>query len=475
LRSARNRPDRASRSNQAAATSETSAETARRAAESGLSRTEYASGLRVISEEMPEMRSVALGVWVDVGSRDEPTDIAGASHFLEHLLFKGTESRSAREIAEAFDAVGGDLNAFTAKEYTCYYCRVRDQDLSMAVEFMSDMLQNSVLRETDFEAERMVIVEEINRQDDAPDDLIHDLFAATVWEGHPLGRPVLGTRETITGVSRDQIKDFYDRLYRPQHFVIAAAGNVRHDELCGLLEQYMATGEKLSTSLTPKVRAGGDAPAVSGKNLVRHRGTEQAHILFGTSAPSRRDPDRFTFGVVNSSLGGGMSSRLFQEVREKRGLVYSIYSHHSMFAETGLFGVYAGTTPARAAEVLSIIRAQIEDIVDGGLKGDELERAKGHLKGSFVLSLEDTGGRMSRIGRSEISHGEILSVDEVIERTDAVTADDVLRVAKEYFTRPLSLAVIGPFSEDAFAELSGDLAPSGDGASEQSASRGTPA
>ncbi len=421
------------------------------------------------------MRSVALGVWVDVGSRDEPTDIAGASHFLEHLLFKGTHKRSAREIAETFDAVGGDLNAFTAKEYTCYYCRVRDQDLSMAVEFMSDMLQNSLLRETDFEAERMVILEEINRQDDAPDDLIHDLYAATVWERHPLGRPVLGTRETITGVSRDQIKIFYDRLYEPSHFVIAAAGNLRHDELCAFIEQHMDTGEKLSTSLTPKIRTAGDAPAVSGKNLVKHRATEQAHILFGTSAPSRRDPDRFAFGVVNSVLGGGMSSRLFQEVREKRGLVYSIYSHHSMFAETGLFGVYAGTTPAKAKEVLSIIRSQIEDIVDGGLKVDELERAKGHLKGSFVLSLEDTGGRMSRIGRSEISQGEILSVDEVIERTDAVTADDALRVAKEYFTRPLSLAVIGPFEDDAFAELTGDLAPSGEGATQTVPSSGTPA
>ena len=470
-----NRPNPANPENQATATTQDTAETARRAAESGLSRTEYASGLRVISEEMPRMRSVALGVWVDVGSRDEPTEIAGASHFLEHLLFKGTEKRSARQIAEAFDAVGGDLNAFTAKEYTCYYCRVRDEDLGMAVEFMSDMLQNSLLRESDFEAERMVILEEINRQDDAPDDLIHDLFAETVWGGHPLGRPVLGTRGTITDVHRNQIKEFYDRLYKPPHFVIAAAGNLQHDELCEFIERHMDTGEKLSTTLTPKIRTAGDAPTVSGENLVRHRGTEQAHILFGTSAPSRRDPDRFAFGVVNSALGGGMSSRLFQEVREKRGLVYSIYSHHSMFAETGLFGVYAGTTPAKATEVLGIIRSQIEDITDGGLKGDELERAKGHLKGSFVLSLEDTGGRMSRIGRSEISQGEILSVDEVIERTDAVTADDALRIAKEYFSRPMSLAVIGPFAEDAFAELTGDLARSGDATTATSSSSGTPA
>ena len=441
----------------AIAAAEASSETARRAAESGLSRTEYESGLRVISEEMPEMRSVALGVWVDVGSRDEPHEIAGASHFLEHLLFKGTESRSAREIAEAFDAVGGDLNAFTAKEYTCYYCRVRDEDISMAVEFMSDMLQNSVIREMDFDAERMVILEEINRQEDAPDDLIHDLFAATVWEGHPLGRPVLGTKDTITGVSRDQINEFYRRLYKPPHFVIAAAGNVRHEELCAQVERHMETGPKRSSSLTPQVRTGGDIPPVSGKNAVRHRTTEQAHIALGTSAPSRKDDDRFAFGVVNSALGGGMSSRLFQEVREKRGLAYSIYSYHSMFAETGLFTVYAGTTPTKATEVLGIIRSELEDIGTGGLKGDELERAKGHLKGSFVLSLEDTSGRMSRIGRSEISQGEILSVDEIIERTDAVTAEDAERVAKEYFTRPLTLAVLGPFEEGAFGQLSGDV------------------
>ncbi|HEX8100061.1 MAG TPA: pitrilysin family protein [Actinomycetota bacterium] len=456
----------------AVAAADATSETARRAAQAGLSRTEYESGLRVISEEMPEMRSVALGVWVDVGSRDEPHEIAGASHFLEHLLFKGTETRSAREIAEAFDAVGGDLNAFTAKEYTCYYCRVRDEDLPMAVEFMSDMLQNSVLREDDFDAERMVILEEINRQEDAPDDLIHDVFAATVWEGHPLGRPVLGTKETISGVSRDQINDFYRRLYEPAHFVIAAAGNFKHEDLCAEVERHMNTGPKRSSSLTPQVRTGGDIPPVSGKNAVRHRTTEQAHIALGTSAPSRKDNDRFAFGVVNSALGGGMSSRLFQEVREKRGLAYSIYSYHSMFAETGLFTVYAGTTPSRASEVLSVIRRELEDIGTGGLKGDELERAKGHLKGSFVLSLEDTSGRMSRIGRSEISQGEILSVDEVIERTEAVTAEDAERVAKEYFTRPLTLTVVGPFEDDAFAELSGDVKLQDDGAGQETGGSG---
>ncbi len=388
---------------------------------------------------MPGLRSVALGVWVDVGSRDERPSIAGASHFLEHLLFKGTKKRTATDIAEAFDAVGGDLNAFTAKEYTCYYCRVRDQDLPMAVEFMSDMLQNSVLAKKDFEAERMVILEEINMRDDDPGDLIHDLFTETVWQGHPLGRPVLGSRETVAGVSRDQIKRFYNRLYEPRHFVIGAAGNLRHEDVCRLVEDQMDTGPMISDGVPPRVRAGGDVPPVTPATVVRNRPTEQAHIALGTSGYSRKDPRRFPFGVVNSVLGGGMSSRLFQEIREKRGLAYSVYSYHSMFAETGLFSVYAGTTPSKAHEVLSIVN-----------------RAKGHLKGSLVLSLEDTSGRMSRIGRSEISHGEILSVDEVLERTDAVTKDDAVDVAREVFSRPMGLAVVGPFEANAFDDAMGE-------------------
>ena len=438
----------------------------RRAAASApeISRTEYASGLRIVTETMPGMRSVALGVWVDVGSRDERPAVAGASHFLEHLLFKGTKTRSARQIAEVFDAVGGDLNAFTAKEYTCYYCRVRDQDLPMAVEHMSDMLQNSVLAKADFEAERMVIVEEINMRDDDPGDLIHDLFAEALWDGHPLGRPVLGTRETIGSVSRDQVNRFYRRLYRPSHFVIAAAGNLRHADVCRLVERHVDTGPRLARGQAPKVRAGGDTPPLSRASQVRHRPTEQAHITLGTGGYSRKDPRRFAFGVVNSALGGGMSSRLFQEIREKRGMAYSVYSYHTMFAETGLFAVYAGTTPSKAHEVLQIARGEMADIAGGGLSDDELERAKGHLKGSLVLSLEDTSGRMSRIGRSEISHGEILSVDEVLARTDAVTHEDAEAVAQEVFGRPMALAVIGPFEEGAFdtgltAEVAASPAP----------------
>jgi predicted Zn-dependent peptidase len=423
-----------------------------RTAGATLRRTEYASGLRIITEAMPEMRSIALGVWVDVGSRDERPDIAGTSHFLEHLLFKGTKRRTAQDIAEAFDAVGGDLNAFSAKEYTCYYCRVLDRDLPMAVDFMGDMLQNSLIATADVETERGVILEEINMRDDDPGDLIHDLFAETLWRGHPLGRPVLGTRETIGSVSRDQVRRFYKKRYAPPRFVVAAAGNLEHDALCALVEGALDAGKRMSENSRPNVRGGGSVPEVSGATLVHKRKTEQAHICYGTSGFSRRDPDRFALGVVNTALGGGMSSRLFQEVREKRALAYSVGSYHSSFAETGLFCAYAGTTPSRAHETLEIVRAQIAEMAEKGLTPPELDRAKGHMKGSLVLSLEDTPGRMSRIGKSEIGHGEILSVDEVLERIDAVSAGDAARVAADVFSRPMTLAVVGPFGRREFGE-----------------------
>lgn len=406
------------------------------------------------------MRSIAFGFWVEVGSRDEKPALSGASHFLEHLLFKGTRRRTAHDIAAAFDAVGGDLNAFTAKENTCYYCRVRDQDLPLALEYMSDMLQHSVLARSDFEQERLVILEEINRQDDAPDDLIHDLFVETLWKGHPLGRPVLGTRDTIRALSRDQVFRFYRRLYEPKHLVIAAAGNFRHEDLCALVEENMEAGRRLPETALRKVRAGGGAPPASGEHLVKRRSTEQAHIVLGTTAYSRKDPERFAFGVVNSALGGGMSSRLFQEIREKRGLAYSVYCYHSMFAETGYFAVYAGTTPKSAHEVIRIALEQIQDVAEHGVTDEELERAKGHMKGSLVLSLEDTSGRMSRIGRSEIGHGEILSVDDILERIGAVTSEDARSVARNVFERPLTLSVIGPFEADEFAD---DVPANGEG------------
>jgi len=411
-----------------------------------IERTGFGSGLRVVTERMPGLRSVALGFWVLAGSRDEPPPISGSSHFLEHLLFKGTRTRSARDIAEAFDAVGGDVNAFTAKEYTAYYARVLDRDLPMAVEHLADMVQHSVLRPADVEAERRVILEEINVHEDTPDDLVHDLFTETLWPGHPLGRPVLGTRESVRAATREQIRRFYRRHYVPGNLVVVAAGSVRHEELLRLLGEVMDTGPMLPNGPENfRLRRAERPPEPSGRTRIVRRRTEQAHICVGTNGLSRQDPDRFAFGIVNAALGGGMSSRLFQEVRERRGLAYSVYSYHSMYAEAGLFCCYAGTTPARAQEVLDLMRREIEDVAEHGLRPDEFERAKGHVKGSLVLSQDDPGSRMSRLGRSEIAHGEILTVSEMLRRIEQVSLEDVRRVAKRVLSQPISLTVLGPF------------------------------
>ncbi|HZA60364.1 MAG TPA: pitrilysin family protein [Actinomycetota bacterium] len=423
-------------------------------ADSTIRRTEYTSGVRLITERMPAVRSVTLGFWVTAGSRDEAPRIAGASHFLEHLLFKGTRKRSARDIAEAFDAVGGDLNAYTAKENTTFYSRVLDRDVGMAVEHLCDMLLDSQIRAVDLDAERQVILEEISMHEDSPDELVHDLFTENLWGEHPLGRPVLGTVRTISAMSRDQIRRFWKRHYQPGRFVVVAAGNVDHDHVAGLLADSFELGEPAPESRS-RLRDAGDAPKAFGRSEVRRRTTEQAHICLGTSGLSRSDPRRFAFGLVNSALGGGMSSRLFQEVREKRGLVYSVFSYHQMYAETGLFTVYAGTTPARATEVLEIITRELEEVAEKGLTGDELDRAKSHMKGSLALSLEDTGGRMSRLGKSEIGHGEILSIDQIFERIDSVTAEDAKGVGEAVLSRPRAVTVIGPFDEGTFESFAG--------------------
>jgi len=422
-----------------------------------IDRTEFSSGLRVVTERMPSVRSVSLGFWVLAGSRDERPRISGSSHFLEHLLFKGTDRRSAQDIAENFDAVGGDVNAFTAREYTCYYARVLDRDLEMAVDHLADMVQHSVIRADDLDAERQVILEEINMHEDSPEDVVHDLFTHTLWPEHPLGRPILGTVETIAAANRASVRRFYGRHYVPGNLVIAAAGNLRHDELIRMLKQRMDTGRRLSDRGTPasawNLRTAGRPPKPSGAHLVKRRKTEQAHICLGTNGLARNDPDRFAFLVVNTALGGGMSSRLFQEVREKRGLAYTVYSYHAQYTEAGLFSAYAGTTPGRATEVVSLLRRELEAVRDGSITEIEFDRAKGHVKGSMVLSLEDPGGRMSRLGRSEIAHGEILSVDQALRRVEQVTLDDAHRVAERVLSQPMTLTVLGPFNGSAFREV----------------------
>jgi predicted Zn-dependent peptidase len=419
-----------------------------------IARTEFTSGLRVVTERMPGVRSVALGIWVLAGSRDEEPAVSGSSHFLEHLLFKGTTSRSALDIAQNFDAVGGDLNAFTAKEYTCFYSRVLDRDLPMAVEHLSDMLQHSLIRKLDLDAERQVILEEINMHEDSLEDVVHDLYTEVLWPEHPLGRPILGTVGTIEAATPQRVRRFYHRHYVPGNFVVVAAGNVRHEDLIVLLRRHVDTGRALREGQRSSwnFRAGGASPEPSGRSLTKRRKTEQAHICLGTNGLARTDPDRFAFLIVNTALGGGMSSRLFQKIREERGLAYSVYSYHSQYTEAGIFTAYAGTAPARAHEVVGLLRREVDDVGAGGLTVQEFERAKGHVKGSLVLSLEDPGGRMSRLGKSEIAHGEILTVDQTLKRIDAVTIDDARRVAERVLSQPTTLTVLGPFGANEFRE-----------------------
>ena len=408
-------------------------------------RTTLDSGITVVTERMNEVRSVTAGLWFDVGARDEPDELAGTSHFLEHLLFKGTGMRSAKDIADAFDAVGGDINAFTGKEYTCYYSRVLDDDLPMAMEILSDMVNNSTIETAEFESERKVILEEIAMHEDAPDELVHDLFYRSMWDGHPLGRPVLGYNSSIGAVTRDQVAGYWQDRYSPPNLVVAAAGHVDHDDLVARVEALFASsgGRRNLRSGTPPH----PQPGVT----VHKRPTEQAHIVLGTEGLPRNHDDRHALAVLDTILGGGMSSRLFQEVREKRGLAYSVFSYRSLFADAGTFGVYAGTTPQNAETVIDIVRSEIHSILNEGVSPAELQRAKGHVRGALVLSAEDPGSRMNRLGKQQLTTGEILSIDEMIEKFDAIELDDLARVAQTVFgSEAFRVTVVGPFDEDAF-------------------------
>jgi predicted Zn-dependent peptidase len=415
-------------------------------------RTVLPNGLRILTEAVPAMRSVAFGIWVGVGSRDETPHLSGVSHFLEHLLFKGTKRRSALDISAAIEAVGGETNAFTTKEYTCYYARVLDADLPLAIDVTCDLVIDSILDEADVETERGVILEEIAMHDDEPGEEVHDLFAETIYGDHPLGRLISGTVETISPMTRRQIQTFYRSRYSAPSLVVSAAGNLDHNEVVRQVREAVA---RLETPSEPRPRRGLDSgrhPRTrSGRISVRDKDTEQAHLVLGGPALARDDERRFALGVLNNSLGGGMSSRLFQEIREKRGLAYSVYSFTSQYADTGLFGVYAGCAPGKVDEVLALTRQELARVAESGLKDDEVERGKGMFKGSLVLGLEDTGSRMSRLGKGELLYDELLSVDEILARVDAVSADDVRSVAAEVLGADPSLAVIGPFADHDFS------------------------
>ncbi|MFN2539045.1 MAG: M16 family metallopeptidase [Mycobacteriales bacterium] len=406
-------------------------------------------GLRVVTEAVPGVRSAAFGIWVGIGSRDEGPTEHGASHFLEHLLFKGTPKRDALEISSVMDAVGGEMNAFTAKEYTCYYARVLDTDLPLAVDVVTDLVTNALVAPEDVESERGVILEEISMHDDDPGDVVHDAFAAALFGEHPLGRRVIGSVESVEALTSQAIAGFYRGRYAAPDMVVSVAGNIDHDRVVDLVAEAFGA---LPGAEPGGLRAPSPPVPLSGA-VVEDRPTEQAHLVLGTHALPRDHDLRWALSVLNTGLGGGMSSRLFQEIREKRGLVYSVYSYASAHADAGAFGVYAGCAPSRIDEVLRIARAELELAAEKGLTDEEVIRAKGAMRGSLVLGLEDTGAQMSRIGKAALVHGEVLTVDDLVARIDAVTPDDVRAVADLVLTQPMSLGIIGPFPDRDFAEV----------------------
>ncbi len=406
------------------------------------------NGITVMSEPMDSVRSVALGIWFAVGSRDELPDEAGLSHFMEHMMFKGTSARTAQQISESFDRLGAELNAFTSKEYTCYYSRFVDDHLPTAFELLSDMVVDASLTDDACAAEREVVIEEIARMEDTPDDRIHEVFSRTLWPDHPIGLPILGRRETVVTFDHDRTARFRSLHYLTGNCVVAAAGSVDHDELVALTERCLSPLASGPRSSRPVADAASES-----RITVLEKDTEQAHICYGVATMNAHHPDRFALSLLDGVLGGGMSSRLFQEIREKRGLVYAVYSFSALYQDTGEFAVYAGTRPENAEQVLRLIRVEMERIAESGVTPEELDRVRQSAKGHLVLGMESTRMRMTRLGKNEVTGGEILSADEIVERFDAVTMEDLERVTSSVLDREKALAVIGPFTHEQLEPL----------------------
>jgi predicted Zn-dependent peptidase len=406
-------------------------------------RTEHLDeGLTVVTERMPDIRSVSVGFWVGIGSVDEAPAQSGASHFLEHLLFKGTPTRTARQIAEAIDAVGGDMNAYTTKEYTTFYLRLLADDLDLGLDILSDIIWSPAFRPDEFESERQVILEEILMHADEPSDLVHDVVASALYPGHPLGREVLGEQTTVGAMTVEQVAAFHAEHYLPANIVVAAAGFVDHDRVVAGIADRLAG------------RAGGRAPSRTAPSappihrVVLPRTTEQSHLVVATPAPDRDDEDRHAMAIVEHVLGGGMSSRLFQSIREERGLAYSVYAYRMAFQGAGALAVYAGTSPANTPEVLDLIHQGFEHMGERGVTPAEMQSARGHIRGAMALGLEDSGARMSRIGHSQMIHGRVLGLDEIDARLRGLTLEHVNDVATRWLTAPPTVACVGPFEDD---------------------------
>lgn len=420
-------------------------------------RTLLPSGVRVLTESVPSAQSVSIGVSVSVGSRDETGGHYGSTHFLEHLLFKGTPTRSALDIASSFDSVGASSNAATAKEYTSYYARIQSSSLELAVSVLVDMVTSSVLNADEFKLEKTVILEELAMTSDDPEDVAHEAFAESVLGNHALGRPIGGTPETITAVSRDAVWEHYQQNYRPNDLVITAAGGVDHDYLLELVQRYLViAGWDLSLSAVPTRRNQGVAkiePPVGFRSVKKE--TSQANILLGTQGLSANDPDRYALGILNTVLGGGMSSRLFQEVREKRGLAYSVYSFNQGYSDAGIFALYAGCSNSKTSEVIQIMAAELEKIASNGITEAELGSARGNVSGGLALRFESSQARMNRLLAAEIAMGEFLDLEQTLKLFNEVENDDVKRVAQRLVQQPQSLVVVGEADYSNLAALVG--------------------
>ncbi len=406
--------------------------------EPNIRRAVLANGVRLATERMTHVRSVAVGIWLTRGSRHEPSESMGIAHFVEHMLFKGTPTRSAEEIAQQVDSIGGQIDAFTSKEYAGYYLKVLDEHLPLAVEILADLISNPLMAEDDIEKEKKVILEEIKMVEDTPDDLVHEIFAEGFWSGHPLGRPILGTPASVNALDRETLKKYFANTYVAANFVVVAVGNLEHDNVQRLLERALAhiphSGPEAEH--TP--------PVIVSTIQIRKKELEQSHVVFGMPALPQHHPDRYAGYALNTTLGGSMSSRLFQNVREKRGLAYAVFSGLSAYQDAGALSIYAGCGNQVVAELIDVVVAEIRQMKAGGLDPIELRRAKDHLKGSLMLGLESTSSRMSHLARQEMYRDRTDGLDEMLAAIERVTAEDVLKLADQFFANgSLAVTVLG--------------------------------
>ncbi|WP_184317413.1 M16 family metallopeptidase [Geobacillus subterraneus] len=395
------------------------------------------NGVRIVLEQIPTVRSVAIGVWIGTGSRNETEQNNGISHFLEHMFFKGTTTRTARDIAEAFDSIGGQVNAFTSKEYTCYYAKVLDEHAPLALEMLADMFFHSTFVEDELKKERSVVLEEIKMYEDTPDDIVHDLLGKACYANHPLGYPILGTEETLRTFTGDTLRQYMADYYTPDRVVVSVAGNV-DERFIGEIERYFG-----SFTAANKPASSG-TPSFVPQKLARKKDTEQAHVCIGFKGLPIGHPDAYPLLILNNILGGSMSSRLFQEVREQRGLAYSVFSYHSAYQDSGLLAIYAGTGSGQLDVLFETIQRTLRQLTEDGITEKELRNSKEQMKGSLMLGLESTNSRMSRNGKNELLLGRHRSLDEIIEEIESVTVEKVNELARAVFEEEYALALISP-------------------------------